>query len=62
MDDSQRVEYEGYRPGMYVRVELDRVPAEMVTNFDPNYPVILGGLQAGEDQIGYVQVRLKKHR
>ncbi len=52
LDDSQRVEYEGFRPGMYVRIEINTVPCELVSNFDPAYPIVLGGVQAGEDQIG----------
>jgi len=62
MEDSVRVQYEGYRPGMYVRVELTGVPCELINNFDPTAPLVLGGLVQGEDQIGYVQVRIKKHR
>jgi len=62
MEDSLRVQYEGYRPGMYVRVELTGVPCELIQHFDPTAPLILGGLVKGEDQIGYVQVRVKKHR
>ena len=62
MDDNLRVEYEGYRPGMYVRIEIENVPCEFVDYFDPTYPIILGGLSSGEDQIGFVQCRLKKHR
>ena len=62
MDDEQRVLYEGFRPGMYVRVEIDKVPCELLNNFDPNQPLLLGGLQPGEDQIGFVRLRLKKHR
>ena len=62
MDDALRVEYEGYRPGMYVRLEIDRVPCELLDFFDPSYPLVLGGLSSGEDQIGYVQCRVKKHR
>ena len=62
LDDHLRIQYEGFRPGMYVRIEIDNVPCELITNFDPDYPLICGGLQSGEEQIGYVQLRLKKHR
>lgn len=62
MDDELRVQYEGFRPGMYVRVEVEGIPCELITNFDPSYPLILGGLLNGESNIGFVQVRLKKHR
>ena len=56
MEDELRVQYEGFRPGMYVRVEIENVPCELVTNFDPTYPLLLGGLLSGESNIGYVQV------
>jgi len=62
MDDSLRVQYEGYRPGMYVRMEISGVPYEMVQHFNPSSPLVVGGLLKGEDQLGFVQVRLKKHR
>ncbi|XP_038159871.1 ribosome biogenesis protein BMS1 homolog [Cyprinodon tularosa] len=62
MDDESRVQYEGFRPGMYVRVEICSLPCEFVTNFDPHYPVILGGLGSSEGNVGYLQMRLKKHR
>lgn len=32
---------EGIRSGTYVRVELFSVPAELVTHFDPHYPIIV---------------------
>ncbi|XP_055517930.1 ribosome biogenesis protein BMS1 homolog [Leucoraja erinacea] len=60
--DETRVQYEGFRPGMYVRVEIENVPFEFVTNFDCHYPLILGGLGSSEGNIGYLQMRLKKHR
>uniref|UniRef100_A0A8C0UMD9 BMS1 ribosome biosis factor n=1 Tax=Cyanistes caeruleus TaxID=156563 RepID=A0A8C0UMD9_CYACU len=61
-DDETRVQYEGFRPGMYVRIEIENVPCEFVMNFDPHYPIILGGLGNSEGNVGYVQLRLKKHR
>ncbi|GCB82309.1 hypothetical protein scyTo_0022308, partial [Scyliorhinus torazame] len=61
-DDETRVQYEGFRPGMYIRVEIDNVPFEFVANFDSCYPLILGGLGTSEGNIGYLQMRLKKHR
>ncbi|KAM4669083.1 ribosome biogenesis protein BMS1 homolog isoform 2-T2 [Amazona ochrocephala] len=61
-DDETRVQYEGFRPGMYVRIEIENVPCEFVLNFDPHYPIILGGLGNIEGNVGYVQLRLKKHR
>ncbi|KZC05099.1 Ribosome biogenesis protein bms1 [Dufourea novaeangliae] len=60
--DDIRVQLEGYRPGMYVRVEIETVPCELVTHLDPTYPLIIGGLLHGEENIGYVQTRIKKHR
>lgn len=62
LDDDIRVQLEGYRPGMYVRVELETVPCELITHLDPTYPIIIGGLLHGEENIGYVQTRIKKHR
>ncbi|XP_062989231.1 ribosome biogenesis protein BMS1 homolog [Elgaria multicarinata webbii] len=61
-DDEARVQYEGFRPGMYIRIELENVPCELVLHFDPHYPIILGGLGNTEGNVGYVQMRLKKHR
>lgn len=62
MTDDLRVQFEGYRPGMYVRIEIKNVASEFVTNFDPTYPIILGALNLGEENIGYVNVKMKKHR
>ena len=62
VDPEQRALVEGYRPGTYVRIELDNVPCEMIENFDPSYPIVVGGLLPAEERFGYVQVRIKRHR
>ncbi|XP_054717978.1 ribosome biogenesis protein BMS1 homolog isoform X2 [Uloborus diversus] len=62
LDDEDRVQFEGYRPGLYLRMEIEEMPCEFVKNFDPSYPVIVGSLLNGEDKLGYLQVRIKKHR
>ncbi|GAA5962578.1 hypothetical protein JCM21900_000951 [Sporobolomyces salmonicolor] len=62
-DDAEtRALVEGHRPGTYVRLEISGVPSEMVDNFNPRTPMIIGHLLAHEESFGYVQVRIKKHR
>jgi ribosome biogenesis protein BMS1 len=62
LDEEHRIEYEGYKPGMYVRIEVKGIPVEFVNNFDPYYLAIVGCMDLNESNIGYIQVRLKKHR
>lgn len=62
LEDERRVQFEGYRAGLYLRVELRKMPCELVEHFDASYPMIVGGLLAGEGRMGYCQVRVKKHR
>jgi len=62
MDEAQRVDFEGFRAGMYVRVELRRVPFELVDAFDARRILLLGALLPTESNSGCVQVRMKKHR
>eukprot|EP00271_Cylindrocystis_brebissonii_P019000 TRINITY_DN5589_c0_g2_i1.p1 TRINITY_DN5589_c0_g2~~TRINITY_DN5589_c0_g2_i1.p1 ORF type:complete len:770 (-),score=259.46 TRINITY_DN5589_c0_g2_i1:710-2980(-) len=62
LEPARRVELEGFRGGMYVRVELRGVPAELVLHFDPCTPILIGGVNSAEEGLGLMQVRLKKHR
>nr|XP_032814905.1 ribosome biogenesis protein BMS1 homolog isoform X2 [Petromyzon marinus] len=62
VSEEARVLYEGFRPGMYLRVEVSSMPCEFIANLDSRYPIILGGLGAGEGNVGFVQMRVKKHR
>ena len=61
LSDEARIKYEGFRPGLYVRVQVNDMPAEFVDNFEPTYPVILGGLLSAEQNVGYVTVSTSLH-
>ncbi|KIY31115.1 ribosome biogenesis protein BMS1 [Cryptococcus gattii E566] len=62
LDLDARAQIEGYRSGMYVRLEIEGVPCELIENFDPRFPIIVGGLLAAEERFGFITVRIKRHR
>nr|POE61061.1 ribosome biogenesis protein bms1 [Quercus suber] len=62
LDEMSRVRAEGYKAGTYARITLSDVPYEFVQNFDPRFPLLIGGLQPTEERMGFVQVRIKRHR
>lgn len=62
LDDDRRIQIEGYRAGLYVRLGFQNVPCEFVNNFDANFPVLIGSLNMTEENIGYVTCKIKKHR
>ena len=62
LDELSRVRAEGYKAGTYARITLANVPYEFVENFNPRFPLLIGGLTPTEERMGYVQVRIKRHR
>ena len=62
LNPETRAQYEGFRAGSYIRIRIERVPTEMVTYFDPSVPLIVGSLQPGEENLTFLQIRIKKHR
>ncbi|KAL4178746.1 hypothetical protein AMTRI_Chr13g116660 [Amborella trichopoda] len=62
LDDVTRLEMEGFRTGSYLRLEVHGIQYEMVEHFDPCHPILVGGIGLGEENVGYMQVRLKRHR
>ncbi|XP_047508786.1 ribosome biogenesis protein BMS1 homolog [Pieris napi] len=62
LDDGLRVEVEGFRPGLYIRMLFKNMPSEFVTNFDESYPILIGSLNMAEQNIGFVSCKVKKHR
>ncbi|KAL8129296.1 hypothetical protein V2J09_018451 [Rumex salicifolius] len=62
LDEASRIEIEGFQTGTYLRLEVHAVPFEMVEYFDPCHPVLVGGIGLGEENVGYMQVRIKRHR
>lgn len=58
LDEITRLEIEGFRTGTYLRLEIHGVPFEMVEYFDPCHPVLVGGISLGEENVGYMQVKI----
>lgn len=62
LDEDIRLQVEGYRAGLYVRMCFKGMPCEFVKNFNAAYPILIGGLNIGEENVGFVQSKIKKHR
>lgn len=62
LDEATRIRAEGHKAGTYARLILQNVPVEFVENFNSRFPLIIGGLPPTEQRMGYVQVRIKRHR
>ncbi|CCH58403.1 hypothetical protein TBLA_0A06100 [Henningerozyma blattae CBS 6284] len=58
----QRQKIEGFKAGSYVRIVFEKVPMEFIENFDPKYPIVVGGLLPTEMKFGIINARLRRHR
>lgn len=56
MDEESRIQFEGFRVGRYVRIEIEGIPAEFIRYFNPIRPVLIGGLLPSEEQLAFIQV------
>ncbi|KAJ4353657.1 Glycoside hydrolase 2 (Mannanase, beta-galactosidase) [Didymosphaeria variabile] len=62
LDTASRIRVEGHKAGTYARIVLEQVPYEFSANFNPRFPIVIGGLTPTEERFGFVQVRIKRHR
>ncbi|RLV94185.1 Ribosome biogenesis protein BMS1 [Spathaspora sp. JA1] len=62
LDEATRLKIEGYRAGSYVKLVFNALPCEFIDNFQPDYPLVLGGLLATESRFGIMNVRIRRHR
>jgi ribosome biogenesis protein BMS1 len=62
MDARTRESLEGFRPGAYIRMRITNAPCELVECFSPSNPLLIGGVGQGEEKVGYMHLRLKRHR
>ncbi len=60
--ERSRIRHEGFRQGLYCRIRIDNVPASFLSSFDPNMPLVIGGLTPQETNLGLIRCRVKKHR
>mmetsp|Transcript_28798 Transcript_28798/g.44026 ORF Transcript_28798/g.44026 Transcript_28798/m.44026 type:complete len:1176 (+) Transcript_28798:155-3682(+) len=60
--EKSRIRHEGFRQGLYCRIRIDGIPPEFINNFNPEHPLILGGLTPQETNRGFIRCRFKKHR
>jgi ribosome biogenesis protein BMS1 len=60
--ERSRLRHEGFRQGLYCRVRIDGIPCDFVNSFNPNNPLVIGGLTPQETNLGLIRCRFKKHR
>jgi ribosome biogenesis protein BMS1 len=59
---TSRLRHEGFRQGLYCRIRIDGIPSDFLSNYNPEQPLVIGGLTPQETNLGFVRCRFKKHR
>ncbi|KAI3861910.1 hypothetical protein MKX03_004418 [Papaver bracteatum] len=59
--DKEHDASEGFKPGTYLRLEVEKVPFEMVQNYNPDHLILVGVISPGEETLGYVKATLTRH-
>lgn len=49
--DALRENLEGFKPGTYIRIEIEGAPAELIRNHDPRVPMVCGMIKP-EEEVG----------
>ncbi|ODQ48714.1 hypothetical protein PICMEDRAFT_14244 [Pichia membranifaciens NRRL Y-2026] len=62
LDADTRNKIEGFSAGSYVKLTFDSLPMEFIENFDPTFPIIVGGLLNTEERFGFMNARIRRHR
>lgn len=60
--EQTRLQLEGVRQGLYIRIVIKNVPHEFTDNFNCTKPVIIGGLLPHEGNMGFIKARVIRHR
>mmetsp|Transcript_13647 Transcript_13647/g.32004 ORF Transcript_13647/g.32004 Transcript_13647/m.32004 type:complete len:658 (-) Transcript_13647:41-2014(-) len=60
--ERSRLRHEGLRQGIYCRIRIDGIPASFIHNYNPEQPLVIGGLTPQETNLGFIRCRFKKHR
>ncbi|VDP89887.1 unnamed protein product [Echinostoma caproni] len=53
---------EGFPPGAYVRLMFKGMPYQFIERFNPNQPLVAGGIPSAEESNGFIQIRFRTHR
>jgi ribosome biogenesis protein BMS1 len=51
-----------YKRGSYVRLILKGLGESQRDSLKPTYPMVLARIEIGEDNLGFVKIKIKKHR